>query len=251
LIGLLLLLPAANAVAAGARFTDPVYTTDTEAQVSRYATILAGPGRIFWFGHFYPFHPRDYVFDRDDPLTYVYHFYAFQAMFWTRQWVFPLVGYRVVSPDPSGPPFVYSGAANVLRDGDVVIVNALSEGYTTGDMPDSLPPLVVEQVHTQVFASSTLADAANWLFTSPTMPGVIGIQQQAPMYVVAGTGLPDGTYELYTPEITSGLWHSLALLTVRGGAFKTSVPGEHWPAGRPLGNLLILYYGAAFPFPSP
>src|SRR3989442_444019 len=120
-------------------------------------------------------------------------------MFWTGQWVFPLVGYRAVLTDPAAPPFVYSGAANVLRDGDVVIVNALSEGYTTGDMPDSLPPLVVEQVHTQVFASSTPADAANWLFASPTMPGVIRIQQQAPMYVVAGTGLPDGKYELYTP----------------------------------------------------
>jgi hypothetical protein len=247
---LLLLVPAGNAFAAAARFTDPVYDTNYEAQVARYASVLAGTQRLSWVGPEYTLHPRNYVFDRADPVTYIYHYYAFQMMFWTHQWVYPLHGYQIVT-DPTSPAFVYAGIANVLRDGDVVVVNAASHGYATGDVPDSLPPLVVEQVHTQVFASSTVADAANWLFTSPTMPGVIGIQRQAPMYLVEGTGLPDGTYELYTPEITSGLWHSLALVTVRGGVFKTSVPGEHWPAGRPSGNLLILYYGAAFPFPSP
>jgi hypothetical protein len=80
---------------------------------------------------------------------------------------------------------------------------------------------------------------------------MIRIHQQAPVYLVEGTGLPDGTYELYTPEMTSRLWHSLALVTVRGGTFKTSVPAEDWPARRPLGDLLFFYYGSAIPFPAP
>jgi hypothetical protein len=249
LVGFLLLIPAGSAVAAYARFTDPVYSTNYEAQVARYATVLAGSERLTWVGPVYTLHPRNYVFDRADPVTYVYHFYAYQMMFWTHQWVFPLYGYQVVT-EP-GSSFVYRGIANVLREGDVVVVNAASEAYATGDIPESIPPLVVEQVHTQVFASNMLPEPANWSFSSPTMPGMIRIHQQAPVYLVEGTGLPDGTYELYTPEITSRLWHSLALVTVRGGTFKTSVPFEDWPARRPLGNLLFFYYGSAFPFPSP
>jgi hypothetical protein len=250
LVGLLLLVPAGNAVAAGARFTDPVYSTNYEAQVARYASVLAGSQRLSWVGPVYALHPRDYVFDRADPVTYIYHFYAFQMMFWTRQWVYPLYGYRVVS-DPGAPAFLYPGIANVLRDGDVVVVNPASQGYATGAMPDSIPPLVVEQVHTQLFASRMLPDPASWSFASPTMPGVISIHQQGAAHLVEGVGLPDGEFEVYTPETTSQLWHSLALVTVRGGAFTTTLPAANWPAGRPLGNLLLLYYGSAFSFPAP
>jgi hypothetical protein len=199
----------------------------------------------------YTLHPRDYVFDRADPVTYIYHFYSFQVLFWTHQWVYPLYGYQIVS-HPGYSPFVYPGVANVLRDGDVVIANpATGQGYATGDMPDSIPPLVVEQVHTQLFASSMLPDPANWSFTSPTMPGKISIHQQGATNLVEGAGLPDGQFELYTPETTSRLWRSLALVTVRGGAFSTTVPAANWPAGRPLGNLLFLYYGSAVTFPAP
>jgi hypothetical protein len=249
LVGFLLLIPAGSAVAAYARFTDPVYSTNYEAQVARYATVLAGSERLTWVGPVYTLHPRNYVFDRADPVTYVYHFYAYQMMFWTHQWVFPLFGYQIVT-EP-GSSFVYRGIANVLREGDVVVVNAASQGYATGDIPESIPPLVVEQVHTQVFALNMLPEPANWSFSSPTMPGMIRIHQQTPVYLVEGTGLPDGTYELYTPEMTSRLWHSLALVTVRGGTFKTSVPAEDWPARRPLGDLLFFYYGSAIPFPAP
>jgi hypothetical protein len=250
LVGLLLLVPEGNAVAAGARFTDPVYATNYEDQVARYATVLAGSQRVSWVGPVYTLHPRNYVFDRADPVTYIYHFYAFQVLFWTHRWVYPLYGYQIVS-QPGYSPFVYPGVANVLRDGDVVIANAAAQGYATGDMPNSLPPLVVEQVHTQLFASSMIPDPANWSFTSPTMPGKISVHQQGATQLVEGVGLPDGQFELYTPETTSQLWHSLALVTVRGGAFTTTLPAASWPAGRPLGNLLFLYYGSAFSFPAP
>ena len=251
MIGLLLLLPAANAVAAGARFTDPVYTTDTEAQVGRYATILAGPGRIFWFGPFYPFHPRDYVFDRDDPFTYVYDYYAFQAMFWTREWVFPLFGYRAVVTDPGAPPFVYSGVANVLREGDVVIVNPLPQGYATDSMPESVPPLVVEQVHKQAFTSGDTQGATSRSFTSPTMPGSIRIHQEPAGYVIDGAGIPDGQFEIYAPETQSLLLRSMALVTARGGSFTVAVPVASWPAGSPGQRIVLLYYDSAVPFSTP
>jgi hypothetical protein len=83
------------------------------------------------------------------------------------------------------------------------------------------------------------------------MPGVIRIHQKAPTYLVEGSGLPDGEFELYTPEITSRLLHSLTLATVRGGSFSTSVPIDSWPARRPEGNLVLLYYGSAFSFSLP
>jgi hypothetical protein len=250
LVGSLLLIPVASGVAAYARFTDPVYATNYEAAVARYATVLAGSQRVTWVGPVYTLHPRDYVFDRADPVTYIYHFYAYQLMFWTHQWVFPLYGYQIAT-DPGSSPFVYPGIANVLREGDVVVVNAAREGYSTAAMPASLPPLIVEQVHTQIFGITALSDHTNWYFTSPTMSGTIWIHQEAPAYLVQGSALPDGRYELYTPEIGSRLLHSLTLVTVRGGSFEASVPIDNWPARRPGQTVVLLYYGSAFTFPAP
>lgn len=248
---LLLLLPAGNAVAAGARFTDPVYTADYEAQVSRYAQILAGAGRIGWLGPLYPLHPRDYVFDRADPYTYIYHYYAFQTFFWTGQWVYPLSGYGAVITERGAAPFVYPGIANVLKDGDVVIVNQARQDYETKSMPKSLPPLVVEQVHTQLFTSGSSQAGGPRVFTSPTMPGSLRVHQDARGYAVEGAGVPDGQFELYTPEIGSGLLRSLALISVRAGSFGIDLPIDSWPGNSPGESLVLLYYGSTLAFPPP
>jgi len=248
---LLLVVPAGNAVAAGARFTDPVYTADYQAQVSRYAQVLAGPGRIGWFGPLYPLHPHDYVFDRADPFTYIYHDYAFQTFFWTGQWVYPLSGYGAVIMQPGAAPFVYPGIANVLKDGDVVIVNLARQGYETKSMPRSLPPLVVEQVHTQLFTSGSSQARGPRVFTSPTMPGSLLVHQDARGYVVEGAGIPNGQFELYTPEIGSGLLRSLALVDVHAGSFRIGVPANSWPGASPGESLLLLYYGSTLAFPPP
>jgi hypothetical protein len=248
---LLLVVPAGNAVAAGARFTDPVYTSDYEAQVSRYAEVLAGPGHITWLGPAYPLHPHDYVFDRADQFTYIYHYYAFETLFWTGRWVYPLAGYGAVITQPGAAPFVYPGIANVLKDGDVVIVNLARTGYDTASLPHSLPPLVVEQVHTQRFSSSSGQAAGPWVFTSPTMPGSIRVREQAANYLVEGAGLPDGQFELYTPETSSVLLHSMALVSVHAGSFRIAVPIDSWPSKRPGASLVLLYYGSVLPFSPP
>jgi hypothetical protein len=251
LAALLLVVPAANAVAAGARFTDPVYTSDYEAQVSRYAEVLAGPGHIAWFGPAYPLHPREYIFDRSDPFTYVYHYYAFETLFWSGRWVYPLAGYGAVITQPGAAPFIYPGIANVMKDGDVVIVNLARSGYDTGSLPHSLPPLVVEQVHTQLFASGRGQPAGQWVFTSPTMPGSIRVREQAANYLVEGAGLPDGQFELYTPETSSVLLHSLGLVSVHAGSFRIAMPIDSWPSKSPGASLVLLYYGSVLPFSPP
>jgi hypothetical protein len=242
---LLLALPAGNAVVAGARFTDPVYTADYEAQVSRYAQVLAGSGRIGWLGPLYPLHPRDYVFDTADPFTYTYHYYAIQAFYWTGQWVYPLAGYGAVITEPGAAPFVYPGIANVFKDGDAVIVNIAPQGYETKSMPRSLPPLVVEQIHTQLFTSGGSG------YTSPTMPGSIRVYEDGRNYVVEGAGLPDGPFELYSPEVGSVLLRSLALINVHAGSFRIDVPIENWPGKSPGERLVLLYFGSVLAFPPP
>jgi hypothetical protein len=156
-----------------------------------------------------------------------------------------------VITQPGAAPFVYPGIANVLKDGDVVIVNLARTGYDTASLPHSLPPLVVEQVHTQLFASGRGQPAGQWVFTSPTMPGSIRVREQAANYLVEGAGLPDGQFELYTPETSSVLLHSLALVSVHAGSFRIAVPIDSWPSKRPGASLVLLYYGSVLPFSPP
>lgn len=241
----LLVLPARSAIVAAARFTDPVYTSDYEAQVSLYAERLAGDNPIYWVGPSYPLHPRDYVFDLDDPYTYMYHDFAHVAEFWAGRPVYWLNG-QVMPSNTDAPVFVFlgPGVGNMLTDGSVLIVNRAPQSYETVNVPPAVPPLVVEQVKTVLYTST----GGSQTFGSAAAPGEVRVARQGPDYVVEGTGLPDGQFELYVGG-GSDPPRSVAVATVTGGTLKAGVQSADWPATA-ADKIVLLYFGLALSFPT-
>jgi hypothetical protein len=239
----IMVLPALSAVGALARFQDPVYTRDYEGTVSRHAAGLVRGGQIYWVGPYFSMHPRDYIFDRDDPFTYVYHFYTHVVTFWTGVPVFPVADVQAGASAADGATtLVGPGAASRFRDGDVVIVNPAAIVYVTRDIPSTLPPLIVEQIRMQTFTSaSNLADGSEVL-VSPA-GGQIRANPNPSTGSLDGTGLADGTYELYA-AIGSAPLDSLGSIMVSNGAFHARIGPE------PIQEIVLVSYASvkAFPF---
>jgi hypothetical protein len=219
LSALLLAVPAAAAVSALSRFQDPVYSGNYEAMVSRYALRLAGNGGLTWVGPYYPIHPRDYVFDRQDPFTFIYHFYWHVVSFWTDRQV--------------GASTTFDG----LRDGDVVILNRAPAGYDTGSMPAQLPPLVVERLKIEAF---TAAGPDVW---ASAQGGQLQATAQGSGWRVDGAGLTDGNYDLFLSVPGQGT-PSLTPVTIQNGHFEVSVLGPSL-----IAKVALVSYDASRSFP--
>ncbi len=218
-------VPMGRAVSALVRFQDPVYTADYERQVSRYALNLAGGRPILWVGSYYALHPRDFVFDRQDPYTYVYHFYAQVVRFWIEQ--------GVAAASAQWP------TVDELRDGEVLIVNPSPQQFDTHNMPSSLPPLVVERLSLQVFVPQgdgfwTSASGAR-IHASNTGSG----------WQIDGAGLQPGRYDLFvgSPDPAQ---HSLTAVTVESSTFQAHLDGP-----TDVESVALLRYDAARAFPAP
>jgi hypothetical protein len=242
-----LLLPAGNATAAGARFADSVYASDYERQVSQYAARLTN-GAVYWVGPSYPLHPRDYVFDPDDPYTYMYHDFAHVTSYWMHRPVTWLSGIQVAPSDAAGPLVVGPGIGNLVADGSVLIVNPAPQPYVTATVPPSLPALVVEQVKTLTYTATMPAGAPTQAFASAAAPGTIQVSRQGSDYVIDGTGLADGWFELDVATEAEAL-QTLGVVNVTGGIFKGVVANAAWPASGAY-KVVLLYFGLALAFPS-
>jgi hypothetical protein len=220
-----------------------VYTRDDEAIVSRYAAGLLHGGRAFWVGPYYTIHPRDYVFDRDDPFTYIYHFYTHVVTFWTGVTVYPLADVQAGPPSADGgATLVGAGVASRFRDGDVVIVNPAPAVYETRDIPPSLPPLIVEQIRMQTFTPASNPADGSELLLAPG-GGQIRANPQRSGGSLEGTGLADGAYELYA-AVGGAPLDSLGSITVSNGAFHARIGPE------PVQQIVLLSYASVKAFPS-
>jgi len=221
----LVALPMSRAVSALARYQDPVYTADYERQVSRYALNLAGGRPILWVGPYDALHPHDFVFDRQDPYTYVYHFYAHVVRFWIAQ--------GVASASPQWP------TVDELHDGEVLILNPSRQRFDTGNMPGSLPPLVVERLSVQLFVPR-----GGGLWSSDS-GATIHASMAGSGWQVDGGGLPPGRYDLLlaSPDPAQ---RSLTTVTVEAGRFQA-----HLDAPADLEAIALLSYDSARAFPAP
>ena len=238
-IALVLLLPAAQAISAVARFTDPVYSQPYERRVSQYAWRLAGGRTITWIGPYYPLHPKDYVFDSQDPFTYVYDFYWHVVSFWTLR---PIdVSDLAAAPVGDGSPALQVSwrSIDALQDGEVLIIDRESQGFDTGTMPRQLSPLVVERLSIRRY---TVTGPDAW--TSPDGSVMLAVHQDAG-WRIDGRGLADGRYQLYAGAPGGGD-ASLTAVTVHDGQFSTAIQG---PAA--LETLALVSYGSASAFPPP
>jgi len=237
-------LPFLGALGALARQQDPVYTRDYEKPVSHYAAgLLRAGGHVYWVGPYFTIHPRDYVFDRDDPFTYIYHFYTHVVTFWTGVTVSPLYDIQAGPSSPEGvTSLVGPTVGSRFRDGDVVIVNPALDVYETGDIPPSLPALIVEQIRMQSFTPASRLSDGSELFVSAT-GGQIRANPQRSNGSLEGTGITDGTYDLYA-ALGGAPLDSLGSIMVSNGAFHARIGPD------PVQQIVLLSYASVKAFPA-
>jgi hypothetical protein len=218
-------VPMSRAISALARFQDPVYTADYEQQVSRYALNLAGAQPILWVGPYYALHPHDFVFDRQDPYTHVYHFYAHVVKFW--------IGRGVAGASAQWP------TVDELHDGEVLIVDPSPQQFDTGNMPRSLPALVVERLSLQLFVPQ---GGGFWKSASGATIHAAGVGSG---WQIDGDGLQPGHYDLFigSPDPAQ---HSLTAVTVEGSTFQAHLDGP-----TDVEAVALLRYDSARAFPAP
>ena len=135
----------------------------------------------------------------------------------------------------------------MLIDGSVLIVNRAPQSYQTADVPPAVPPLVVEQVESVLYTSTTAAATSTQTFGSAAAPGELRAARQGSDYIVEGSGLPDGQFELYVGG-ASDPPRSVALATVTAGTLK-AVQVADWPASG-ADRIVLLYFGLALSFPA-
>ncbi len=141
--------PAYGAVAECLKFFDPFYRVNFARDVSRYAASLAGSKEIWWLGPFYAMHPREYLFDAEDEVTYLYHVYVHTVRYYTGK---PMRGSPMAMQfsAPGGPQQgVFPPPQQGIRiaEGDAVILNPEPNSYVTKSVPETLKPLIVERAH--------------------------------------------------------------------------------------------------------
>lgn len=140
---LLFAAPLAGAVRECRRFCDEIYFDDIEERVSRFAAELAGANSITWIGPYYPLHPRDYLFDRDDGSTSLYHFGANAVMYFTGRHVREIRVANFSGDDLRQPQRALNGAIDAANDGEVFIINREANDYDSRTLPPQLKPLLI------------------------------------------------------------------------------------------------------------
>jgi hypothetical protein len=227
------------------KWTDPLYTSNYEVAVTQYAVALAGGHRVFWAGNPYAIHPLDYVFDTEDPTTYIYHFYAHVAGFWSRSIVY-WVPVGSLAPDRSNSPAlrVYPNLADSVSDGDVLIVSPYLEQQTTATVPARVAPLVVERVRITTFLRKGEGDYRS------SDGGRLAVRTVASAISLEGSSIQDHHYEVYS--LPAGAFaKALGDVDVRGGSTELAVPSTAWPPGQQVTEILLLSYDFPMAFPQP
>ncbi len=250
----LIIYPVRMGIAELSKFRDPVYSSDFAGNVSRYAHAVAGThdNDIFWVGHYYPTHPKDYVFHPEDNFTYVYHLFKHVVRFYTRKNVYFLDEIQFFTSSAQNTPiFVGPNIRRFAHDGDVLIINTENSPYSAKTLPAKLKPLTVQRVREVEFepASSEKAGEPGLFQSSRMRTATIGTLFTPDGFVVRGSGIPDGRYEviLYLPQSTSAVFFSI--VDVKNGQFghiERGVKQDIRPA-----KIGLLFYDAVKAFHPP
>jgi hypothetical protein len=245
LLAALLVIPGYAAVREVAKWTDPIYTSNYESEVSNYAVDLAAGHRVFWAGNPYAIHPADYVFDTEDPTTYIYHFFAHVASFWSRSVVY-WIPVGSVAPDRSSPVALRVGPnlAASVNDGDVLIVSPYLEQQTTATVPAQVAPLVVERVRLTTFLPQGNGDYRS------SDGGTLTVRTVASVVTLGGNSIQDRQYEVYALPAGAGP-QSLGDVDVSGHNLEMALPSATWAAAQQASAILLLYYDSPTAFPPP
>ncbi len=228
------------------KFADPVYSNDFSGKISKAAKSLSQNSSIFWVGPYYTIHPKDYVFDINDKVTYIYHFYGNAIEFYTGKPVYhlPITTYLPQrANNPSEPLVLGPGSYQFIKKGDVIIINRDPTLYITESIPKTQAPLLIEQVNTyRLSAKPRIADETGYEFFSESLPKAAaksGLTQEG--YLIQGDGFPDGIYEVYVQVAApSREIAPFGFVNVTDGRFEILNP--KLTADIPIDEILMVFY---------
>ena len=239
-----LLLYGYVSVAELLKFQDPFYRVPYMKKVSMTAAALAHGKNIFWVGAMYPIHPKQFVFHPKDAAGYIYHFYSHTVRFYTGNRVF------VIATDnkqiyEKGHRLFVSEALRRIKDGDVLIINPNPQDYSTIDLPEKILPLFVQKCRVVEFNPLPEKDGRR-TFVAKNIGGFLQSEKRGPQIYVEGSGLPDGTYELYARRKAGDEPYWIDTLSVKNGELPSIVaPGQN------VDSYFLLTYTPPISFPQP
>lgn len=198
LLCLLIAWPVGTGFKEAAKFQDPFYTRNFERQVAEYAKYEAGENKVYWIGAKYPLFPKDYIFHKEDEFAYIYHYYNHVIRFYTGERCFAIGFPEFAYPENGKYGIFVPRIGASVPDKTVLIINPQPEDFRTNNLPKQISPLVIERVHTYPFQRVNSPSEPIQLFIVPQSPSwKIAIAPQQNGYLIEGTGMPDGYYELY------------------------------------------------------
>lgn len=226
---LFLFMPVKNALTECLRFRDPMYTCDFAGKVGLYAKKVAGKHDVFWSGHYYPLHPKEFVFIPEDKYTYLYHMFNHTIRFYSGKDVRVFtaekgeLALQLAVPWERGKPvFMMKAIGQRVRDGDVLILNMEEEGYATNTVPPVLRPLVVQRVRKWEFALEAVnAQEGLLLYRSRQLSDskIVVIHSPEGLQML-GAGIPDNAYHVYGSIANQKTLYPLKYIQTRLGTFR-------------------------------
>jgi len=241
LVTLAILYPVYLAARECYRFTDPVYRTHFEQQVSLYAKECAGDHPIIWFGPVYPVHPKEYVFDPEDDTTYVYHFAPDIVWFYTGKPVDGVWGPWVPMIDGGEAVYLRPDAVGWLEDGAVLVVNTEPYDYDTKTLPRELKPLVVQRLRVLRFVTVNEENGKRTLSTAALPTARLDLSLTDGGYALAGDGLPPSWYYVFA-DTGGSQPEFVGIKSFSDRRFAGTIPLKLLPANADIRGLLLYSY---------
>ena len=210
-------------------------------KISRTAAAMAQEKDVHWVGPMYPFHPKQFVFHPKDVASYIYHFYNHIVRFYTGKLVFVIAvdNKRIYKRDHM---LFVSEALRQIKDGDVLIINPNPKNYNTIDLPKKILPLFVQQCRVIEF-NLLPGKEDRRTFVSKTIRGSLQTGIKDDQLQMGGSGLPDGTYEIYAEGRAGDEPHWIATRSVKNG----TLPFMLTP-NRPVTSYFLLTYSLPVSF---
>lgn len=247
LIFVTLATPTWNALAECLKFKDPFYTNTLIQDSSTYALSLAGDRDILWAGPFYAIHPKDFVFDNEDEVTYLYHYFIHTVRYYTGKTMHVLQRgpQMFVGEDPTLGVFPHPAVAAKVNNGDVLIANLETDHYVTKSVPTNLKPLYVERAKIEKFSKSS-TQGQNFFQSARSPRSAIKESLLGQNYILEGSAIENGIYEVIA-EFKGGKG-GLGFVTVKEGIFKLTLSRQNLPPDAHALGLSLLSFEAVRSF---
>ena len=232
------------------KFFDPFYRHNFAREVSLYAASIAGEKQIRWFGPFYAIHPKEFMFDPEDEVTYLYHVYIHTVRYYTGKTMFAFphnIALSIPGPVKNGifPP---ANLGVALADGDAVIINAELGHYVSKTVPVTLKPLIVERAKVMQFELT----AAGEFRVLGTGSGHIEMKHTAAGFEFRTSGLAPGSYELFV-ALSDGTSATAGSFETTKGGQPGTLPENILPTGTSIKAVSLLSFDSLklFSIPTP